>query len=110
MNVAEFIEQQYELYNSSKISSFLDIYMYDCSERKIYLNRETEEIEYNSSKHCYYLVGDKRKIFFLLEVYKNTIFYHKEFAEYINVAFKNGLISTLCEILELEENGKVEKG
>lgn len=110
MTAEEFITQQYEMYNSHKLSSFLDKYVYDCSDRHLYTNKETSEIPYDYNKHCYYLVGDKNKIFFLLEVYKNRIFYHKEFAEYINNAFRNGLISTLCEILEFDENGKVEEG
>lgn len=110
MNVQEFIEQQYTMYTTQKRPSFLDIHMYDCSEKYLYTNECLKDLTYKGDRHCYYLITDKKKIFFLLEVYKNTIFYHKEFADYINQTFQNGLIHTLFEILEKDENGKVEKG
>lgn len=106
MTQVEFADSEYEFWLKTKRSKFLDVYCYNLTLNKLYMN---SNLEVDNNSNVFYIVGDKRTIFLLIEVRNGVTYCYKEFEKNLNELYVLNKIHTLVSVLKESLSGKVEK-
>lgn len=111
MTAYEYINILYLNNFKHNLSSFLNTYLISLKE-DIYLKNEDlkkEDILKYLNKHIYIFIGDAKKIVFLLEVYKENVYIHKEYNSALHFFYENKEFGDLIKQLGRDVDGKIEK-
>lgn len=111
MTAYEYINILYLNYFKHNLSSFLNTYLISLKE-DIYLRNEDlkkEDILKYLNKHIFIFIGDVKRIKFLLEIYKENIYVHKEYNSALHYFYENKNFKDLIKQLGQDVNGKIEK-
>ena len=106
MTQVEFADREYEFWLKSERSKFLDVYCYNLDKNKLETNSNDE---HDVNSNVFYIVGDKRNIFLLLEIRNGITYCYREFDFKLNLLFGSNKFNTLISVLKESTGGKVEK-